>query len=83
METRIAEIRPLDDLGRVAIPKPIREAFGWGDGTRLEVSADSFATNTVILKAASPTCSLCQDQAEFLLEVEKGYVCPKCAAQIK
>ena len=84
MVNRMTETRPLDDLGRVVIPRPICEVFGWAEGTRLEVSVDaSIAADAVILRAASPFCSLCRERSGDLAKVEKGYVCAQCAAKIK
>jgi len=83
MAEQRAATRPMDDLGRVVIPGDIREALGWGKGTKLEVTISDITVKTVAIREISPCCSLCRAKAENLRQVEKGYVCPECVAQIK
>jgi len=72
----------MDELGRVVIPKGIREALGWGEGTKLEIAIGDITARSVVAREAWAHCSLCRAQSEDLLAVEKGYVCPSCAAKI-
>jgi len=59
--------------------------LGWGNGTKLEVTISDVTVKTVVIleRETSPCCSLCREQFEDLIKVEKGYICPECAAQIK
>ena len=75
--------RQLDELNRIVIPADIREALGWGAGTKLEISLGDVATKSVTICGVSPCCTLCRSESENLLPVGKGYVCPGCAAKIK
>ena len=85
MENQKAATRSMDDLGRVVIPGDIREALGWGNGTKLEVTISDVTVKTVVIREREtlPCCSLCREESENLVRVEKGYVCPECAAKIK
>ena len=83
METQKNATRSMDDIGRVIIPADIRETLGWGFGTKVEFAINDIAAKSIIVRETSPCCSLCRAQSENLTEIEKGYVCPECAAQIK
>lgn len=72
----------MDDLGRIVIPADMREALGWGTGKKLEVLISDISAKTVIVREISLRCSLCREQTENLRKVEKGHVCPECAAKI-
>jgi len=73
----------MDDLGRFIIPGDIREAFGWGPGTKLDVEITDVAARSIIIREIAPCCSLCRKEFESLEKIEKGYVCPQCVASIK
>jgi AbrB family transcriptional regulator, transcriptional pleiotropic regulator of transition state genes len=49
-------VRRIDDLGRVVLPKEMRDTFGWNPGTPIEVFVDGEA---VVLRKYAPGCSLC------------------------
>lgn len=49
-------VRRIDDLGRVVLPKEMRDTFGWNPGTPIEVFVDG---ETVMLRKYAPGCSLC------------------------
>lgn len=42
-----AIIRRIDDLGRISIPREIREQMGITEGTQLEIEKDSWDTITI------------------------------------
>jgi len=75
--------RFIDALGRFEVPQDIREALGWKAGTRLEVGLVDVSIKSIILREVSARCSLCRRKSENLVEIENGYICPGCAAQIK
>ena len=83
METQRAMTRSMDDLGRIVIPGDIRESFGWGTGTKLEVTISDITVKSVTIREIAPCCSLCREESENLVKVEKGYVCPQCSAKMK
>ena len=76
-------IRQMDDLGRIIIPKDIRESLGWGTGTKLEVVINDIAVKSIIVREVSPCCSLCRAESDNLEKIEKGYVCAQCSARLK
>ena len=83
MEVQNTVPRRMDGLGRVIIPRDIREALGWGDGTKLEMAISDIAVKSVIVREASASCSLCRRESENLMEIGNGFICPDCVAQIK
>jgi len=83
MEKQMAVARQLDDLGRIVIPGSIREALGWGTGTRLEVAISDTPTKSIAVREVSARCSLCRKESENLAKVEKGHICQECFAKIK
>jgi len=74
--------RSLGELGHAVIPGDIRDAFGWGADTRLEVMLKNISIKSVTIREAFPRCSLCRQEAESLTKVEQGYICPQCAIRI-
>jgi len=74
--------RSIDELGRIVIPADVREALGWGTGTKLEIAVNDANVKSVVVREASPCCSLCRAESENLAKIEKGYVCRQCAAKI-
>ena len=77
------QVRAMDDLGRVVVPRDMRDALGWVAGTTVEISmSDAAGTKYIVLRDASPRCSLCREQRENLKKIERGYICPECTAQI-
>ena len=75
--------RQMDELGRIVIPADIREALGWGTGTKLEVVINDITVKSITIREVSPCCSLCRAECENLVQVEKGYVCERCIEQVK
>jgi len=43
----LLEVRTIDDLGRLLIPKSIRDCKGWGEGTKISI----FIQNSVVMLA--------------------------------
>ena len=83
MAERRAITRSIDELGRFVIPIDIRDAFGWGLGTKLEITISDTSAKAISVREISPCCSLCRKESEGLVKVERGYVCPKCTEKIK
>ena len=78
----MAVMQSMDELGRLIIPRGIRDVFGWGPGTKLEVAISDITVNAVLIREISPCCSLCREESEDLLQVEKGYICRQCLAKV-
>ena len=74
-------VRAIDDLGRVVIPKNIRQIQGWSEGTLLEVFADN---KGVLLQKYEPitSCVFCGEESTLVDAFSRKYVCSKCASRI-
>ncbi len=73
-------IRPVDKMGRVVIPKEIRNQL------KIENDVDSFEIyvqgDTVILKKYQPTCVFCNSLSESVFY--NGYtVCKNCIEKLE
>ena len=70
--------RPIDEMGRIVIPKEIRRSFDIHEKDLMEIFIDG---DSIILKKATPTCAFCgsEDQPE---EVDGKYICKNCIAKI-
>lgn len=70
----IGVIRKIDELGRVVIPKDLRDINGWEPGTLMEI----FVTEKGVLFAPyKESCGICGSEEE-LLSVSNGKICSKC-----
>ena len=74
--------RKLDTLGRLVIPKELRQELGWRTGTELtmELSNDD---RTITIKEAILYCSVCQKEADEMIYIEKARICTDCLQKIK
>ena len=70
--------RPVDQLGRVVIPKEIRNELNVAEGDRLEIWMDG---DTVLMRKYEPHCVFCEE-TEDLIEFEGRLICKKCASKI-
>ena len=70
--------RPVDELGRIVIPKEIRRSFKIEDKDLLEIFIDG---DSIILKKAEAICALCgsTDQIEA---IDDKFICKKCIKKI-
>ena len=71
--------RPVDELGRIVIPKEIRRNFNIETGNRLAISIDG---NKIILTKSVLACSLCGGR-EDIQRVGEHTVCSACIEKIK
>ena len=83
MEKEKSATRQMDDLGRIVIPGDIREVLGWGTGTRLEIAISDVTVKSIIVREVAPCCSLCRNEPDNLIKIEKGFVCQACAGKLK
>ncbi|MCT4632679.1 MAG: AbrB/MazE/SpoVT family DNA-binding domain-containing protein [Firmicutes bacterium] len=77
--TIVNNLRKVDSLGRVVIPKNIREEFGicYKDEMAIHTNEDS-----IIINKKFNTCSICGDKHE-LTEFKGKDICLDCIAYIK
>ena len=71
--------RPVDELGRIVIPKEIRNALGINTKDLLEIHLEN---NTIVLKKSENKCALC-GAADNLFPFNDSFVCAKCADSLK
>jgi len=76
MET--TEIRQLDELGRIVLPREFRRALAWGEETKVAIQLDG---SKMLLFAQPCLCFLCAGQ-EDLREVKDRYICKACIAKL-
>ena len=71
-------VRKIDELGRIVIPKEIRQSLGIGEKDRLEISADQ---KNIVLKKIHDRCTFC-DGAKALVFFKDRMVCEDCLIQL-
>ncbi len=72
-------VRRLDQLGRIVIPKELRNTFDMKETDPIEIFVDG---NDIILRKYQPACIFCGDATE-ILQFNGKNICKKCAAKIK
>lgn len=73
-------VRRIDELGRVVIPKSIRDVYGWEPGTPVEIFTDG---EKVILREYAPGCVLCGTVENDLHELYPNkLICTHCIERI-
>ena len=68
----------MDDLGRIVVPKDLRQILRWGFGTGFVMEIQDLAEKAVIVREVVSCCSLCGEGYERLTKVEKGHICWSC-----
>ena len=72
-------VRKIDELGRIVIPKEIREMHGIKNGDSVEILSDG---DLITLTKFLPGCRLCGSD-DNLIEFGGKQLCAACIAQIK
>ena len=72
----------IDALGRVGIPKKIREEMALRPGDRLFIEYDP-DQDQIALKKAHPACAACGDCAELLSLHGDFHLCKTCLQKLK
>ena len=72
-------VRAIDKVGRIVIPKEIRNSFRIKEGDPLEIFTDN---NRIILQKYEPACMFCAS-AEDVVEFGDKRICKKCIDKIK
>ena len=68
-------VRKVDDLGRVVLPKELRQTLGIAENDALEIYVDQ---EKIILKKYEPACVFCSNASDVQLFHGKK-VCRECA----
>lgn len=71
--------RKIDPMGRLVIPKPLRETAGINLGDELEIYNED---NRIIIEKLNPCCALCGSEEELLLFKGRN-LCKTCISEIK
>ena len=72
-------LRPIDELGRIVIPKTIRTKMGLTDGTMVEIFMEG---DNIVLSKSTACCILCGGKEE-LVDIEDKKLCEACIQKIK
>lgn len=71
-------VRPVDELGRIVIPKELRKSFNIKEKDGLEIYVED---DMIILKKYEPACIFCGD-AKDVFQYKGKMICPNCAKKI-
>ena len=72
------QVRKVDELGRIVLPKDIREAIDVKTGDSMEIYLDE---KMVFLKKHLPSCIFCGNTEE-LVEFKGSLVCSNCRNEL-
>ena len=72
-------VRRVDELGRVVIPKEIRNKLGIEERDPLDIYVDGFS---IVLKKSQSNCIFCGNTKE-LIKYKDKLVCKKCIDNLK
>lgn len=70
--------RKVDELGRIVLPKEIRDANGIKEGTPLQIKVTDAG---LLLSLPDASCVFCHD-ADDLIDVDGVLMCKTCAEKI-
>ena len=73
------DIRAIDDLGRVVIPKTFRKILAIESGDMLELNLND--NGEIVITKATPTCVFCGETAD-LRELGGKYACAECIKKL-
>jgi transcriptional pleiotropic regulator of transition state genes len=72
-------VRKVDELGRIVIPKELRNTFDIAEKDSLEIYVDG---EQIILKKYAPACIFC-GQAKDVTTFKGKNICPACIEELK
>lgn len=72
--------RPVDELGRIVIPKEIRKSFNIAEGMRLEISVRG---KSIILTPKEESCVVCGRVGAAGYQLNGVRICKKCYQEMK
>ena len=74
MKLKLTEARQLDNLGRLVLPKKMREALNINDGDFLKISLEN---NSIVIRRDKPACVFCAS-GDGLIELDEKHICRSC-----
>ncbi len=72
-------VRKIDELGRIVIPKSVRETLDIPTDTPLEIFTDE---DRIVIQKYQPSCIFC-DSADNIVFFNKKRVCENCIKKLK
>lgn len=69
-------VRKVDELGRIVLPKELRQTMGIRTGDPMEIYTDA---NNIILRKCAPGCVFCGNTDAK--EVRGVRICERCAGE--
>lgn len=72
-------IRRIDELGRIVIPKEMRNKLGIDTGTALEIHLEG---DTITIKTDTSSCVFCGSE-ECALDYKGKSICHACYREVK
>lgn len=71
-------IRPIDELGRIVVPKELRDSMDIKKGDPMEIFTDG---DYIILKKYAPFCTFCSS-SQSLVNFGGKMICSECVKKI-
>lgn len=71
-------VRNIDALGRIVVPKEIRDKMGWPEGTAMEIFMEG---EQLMLRPYVPGCNFC-GSPDADLRFHGKFVCRNCASNL-
>ena len=71
-------VRPIDNLGRVVLPKSLREAYNLREKDPVEIFTDG---DSIVLRKYEPCCIFCSETNDIIIFKEKR-VCSRCKEEL-
>lgn len=71
-------VRNIDELGRIVVPKEIRQRFGIAKNDPVEIYVEN---DSIILRKYTPVCHFC-GSSENVTEYKDKCICRACIAEL-
>lgn len=78
---RAVMVRKLDNLGRIVLPKELRDLQGLPEGTRMDILLDD--DGNILLRQSVSYCVLCGSPDVEVWTTNKKPLCGACIEKIK
>lgn len=72
-------VRPVDELGRIVLPKELRKSLSINPRDSVEIFTDG---DRIVLQKYEPACIFCGN-ADHIVYYEGKRICSDCLAKIK
>lgn len=73
--------RGIDNLGRIVVPKELRNTQGWMQGDSIEIFYDEHAQTIVLKKYNMHTCVICESP-QHLTTIKGKEICESCISAL-